>query len=178
MSPTTVNCALYQIGWLAAVGGAGQGHPWVGMSIALACLMGHLALASHWRTELELVVAAGVTGLFVDSSLVGLGMLSFPPGGGVGWLCPPWIVVMWMQFATTLRYSLRWLLGRPMRAVGFGAIGGPLAYHIGARFGAVTLDQPAVTLLTLGLAWSVAVPVLVQFAGRKPAAGYRLGGPV
>lgn len=171
--PAIVNVVLYQIGWLAAVGGASQDYPWVGTSIALACLVGHLALASHRRNELGLVAVAGLVGLGVDSSLVGLGLLDFSSGGVVSWLCPPWIVVMWMQFATTFRYSLRWLLGRPMRAVGFGAVGGPLAYEIGARLGAVTFGQHAVALVTLALVWSVAVPGLVWFAEREPAAGYR-----
>ena len=176
MSPAVVNYVLYQLGWLAAVGGASQGHPWIGMSIALALLAAHLALACHRRSELELVLVAGLTGLIVDSSLVGLGMLSFPSGGVVGWLCPPWIVVMWMQFATTFRYSMRWLVGRPMRAVCFGAIGGPLAYEIGARLGAVILGPHAAALVALGLAWSVAVPGLAWFAEREASTGYRLGG--
>ena len=178
MSPVIVNYLLYQSGWLAAVGGASQNHPWVGMSIALALLVGHLALASHRRSEFGLVVLAGLTGLVIDSSLVGLSVVSFPAGSVVPWLCPPWIVVMWMQFATTLRYCLRWLLGRPMLAAGFGAIGGPLAYEIGARIGAVTLGPHVCGLLMLGLLWSVAVPSLAWFASREPAAGYRLAGTV
>lgn len=67
-------------------------------------------------------------------------------------------------------------LGRPRRAVVFGAIGGPVAYEIGARLGAVTLGPHTATLAALGLVWSVAVPSLAWFADREASNGYRLGG--
>ena len=34
-----------------------------------------------------------------------------------------WLILLWMQFAATLRFSLRWLTERTMAAVLFGAIG-------------------------------------------------------
>ena len=174
-SPTLLNYALYQIGWIAAVVGAGQGHPWLGMGVALTLLVGHLVLARRRRAELRLVVAAGLMGLAIDSTQAAAGLLSFPSGVVVSWLCPPWIVVMWMQFASTFRFSLRWLVGRPLRALIFGAVGGPLAYVIGERLGAVELGSPrVVSLLVLSLAWTVAVPSLMWLAGRDRHAGYRL----
>lgn len=174
-SPTLLNYAIYQIGWIAAVVGAGQGFPWLGMGVAFALLVGHLALARRRRAELRLVVAAGFMGLVIDSTQAAVGLLNFPAGMVVWWLCPPWILVMWMQFATTFRFSLRWLIGRPLLAASVGAVGGPLAYLVGERLGAVELGSPRVVpLLVLSLAWTVAVPTLMRLAGRDGDAGYRL----
>ena len=178
MSPNALNYALYQTGWLAAVVGAARGYPWVGMGVATVLAGAHIALARQRRSELVLVIVAGATGLVVDSTQVHFGLITFPAGGLVPWLCPPWIVVMWMQFATTFRFSLEWLLGRPVAAAAFGAIGGPLAYMVGDRLGAVVLGEPRTTaLLVLSSLWAVAVPALVTFAGRESPAGYRLHSP-
>ena len=173
--PTLLNYAMYQVGWVAAVVGAGLGYPWLGMGVALALLVGHFALARRRRAELRLAVAAGFLGLVIDSTQAAVGLLSFPTGIVVSWLCPPWIIVMWMQFATTFRFSLRWLVGRPTLAASFGAVGGPIAYMVGERLGAVDLGSPrVVSLLVLSLAWTVAVPTLIRLAGRDCHVGYRL----
>lgn len=141
--------------------GAGRGYPWVGMGVAIALVSAHIALARRRRAELVLAIVAGTTGLVVDSTQVRLGLITFPSGSVVPWLCPPWIVVMWMPFATTFRFSLRWLVGRPIVAAGFGAIGGPAAYVIGDRLGAVVLGTPyAATLAVLGLFWALSRQVL------------------
>ena len=174
MPSNLLNYLLYQTGWLAAVIGAGRGHPWLGMSVALTLVAAHLALTTPRRNELALVLVGGLLGLVVDSLLVAAGLLSFPSGSVVSWLCPPWIIVMWMQFATTLRFSLGWLSRRPIVPVIFGAVGGPLAYVIGERLGAVALGpSPALTLLVLGSMWAVAVPMLSAYAGRYPRPYYR-----
>jgi hypothetical protein len=169
-----LNYGLYQTGWLASVLGAGRGYPWAGMAVALVFIAVHVWLARHRRAEMALILVAGAVGLVVDSTQVRLGLLQFPSGSLVAWLCPPWIVVMWMQFATTLRYSLQWLLGPPVRAAVFGALGGPLAYLIGRRCGAVEWGpSPGLSLAVLGLLWMVSVPLLVSVARRHGPAGYR-----
>ena len=174
MPPNLLNYLLYQTGWLAAVVGASRGHPWLGMNVALALLGAHLALTNPRRSELTLVLVSGLMGLVVDSLLVAMGLLRFPSGSVVSWLCPPWIIAMWMQFATTLRFSLEWIGRRLIVAVVFGALGGPLAYVIGERLGAVELGAPpAMTPLVLGTMWAGAVPMLSALAGRDPRPYYQ-----
>lgn len=171
-----LNYGLYQAGWLAMVLGAGRGHPWLGTATALMLLAVHIALARDRRSELQLAVVAGVTGLIVDSSLVTANLIAFPTGNIVSWACPPWIVVMWMQFSTTFRFSLHWLLNRPRLAAGLAAAGGPLAYVVGHRLGAVELQTPMSTpLAVLGLVWSMVIPALLQLARRAEPSGYRWG---
>ena len=93
------------------------------MSIAFVLLCAHLALTTPRRSELTLVLVSGLAGLLVDSALVAVVLLEFPSGTVVRWLCPPWIIVMWMQFATTLRFCLRWIGRRRLFAAVFGAVG-------------------------------------------------------
>lgn len=53
-------------------------------------------------------------------------------------------MAMWAQFATTFRFSLRSVMTKPIRAALFGAAGGPVAFLVGDRLGAVILLPPLV----------------------------------
>ena len=80
----------------------------------------------------------------------------------VACLAPPWIVVMWMQFATLFRFSLSFLSGRYLLSIVLGALGGPFAFWIGERLGAVTFVAPEWrSMLVAGLANSVGLVLIV-----------------
>jgi hypothetical protein len=162
-----LNVVLYQTGWFAVVLGAAHGHPWPGMATGLGLFAIHVLAARARRDELLLGLVAGVLGFGIDTLLQGAGVLAFETGLVVPWLAPPWLIPLWVQFATLLRFSLRWLAGRHSLAAILGAIGGPVAFLAGERLGAVTF--PAGTPVALGalaLVWAGIVPLLLVFAGR------------
>jgi len=168
-----LNYFLYMAGWCALVFGAAAGRVWPGTAIATCLLVAHMVLTRDRREEWRLAVLAGAVGFVVDSTQVGAGLLHFPTGSVVPWLCPPWIVVMWMQFATTFRFSFRWVLASPGVAALAGAAGGPLAYVAGERLGAVVLGEPrTLALAVLAAVWATVLPAL-GYAARGPAGSYR-----
>ena len=158
-----VNYVLYQAGWLALVLLAAAHRPLMATVVGLGLVAVHLALVVDRRVELRLLVIAAVSGFVVESLQVTLGGLRFQSGTLVDGVAPPWIVVLWVQFAATLRFCLRWL-GRDWRAAaGFGALGGPFAYWLGERLGAVRVDGGAAWAL-LALLWALAIPTLARLA--------------
>ncbi len=175
------NFALYQAAWIACVLLAAAGRPGLASGVTLAAVGAHVFLAAKPRAELELVLVAGFVGLCVDSLQLALGVFEFPDGGFFGWLCPPWIVAMWMLFAITLRFCLSWLRGRYLLASLAGLAGGPLAFLAGERLGAVTFLEPRGTsFLILALVWAGALPLLFWTAARRDPGGpsaYRLPKP-
>lgn len=158
------NLLGYQAAWFIAVGFAARGLAWPGI---LACL--GFAAISWWispmrRSDLRLVGAALACGLLLDGVLAATGWLDYAaplpalPG-------PAWIATLWVAFAMTLQHSLQWLLARPLAAVLFGAIGGPLAYWGAARgFDAVAFAAPAHATLALALGWAIAMALFVAVA--------------
>lgn len=158
------NLLGYQAAWFIAVGFAARGLAWPGI---LACL--GFAAISWWispmrRNDLKLVGAALACGLLLDGVLAATGWLDYAaplpalPG-------PAWIATLWVAFAMTLQHSLQWLLARPLAAVLFGAIGGPLAYWGAARgFDAVAFTAPVQATVTLALGWAIAMAVFVAIA--------------
>lgn len=161
-----INVIVFQIAWFAAVLGAGHGMPWLGVVVVPIVLGLHLALSPDWRPELLLALSAAAMGFCFDTILVSAGV--FAP---VFFLLPepfspPWMVMLWVNFATTLNVSLGFLRGKYFFAGILGALGGPAAYYSGARLGAMTEVPGVVDLVVLGIAWAAAVPLLFALAKR------------
>ena len=137
-----INYALYQIGWFACVLGGASHRPWTGFLVAMILVGVHLALSVERSLEVRLVVLATAVGAVVEAIQIATGTYRFTSGTVSDALAPPWLLAMWAQFATTFRFSLRSVIMRPVPAVLFGAAGGPLAFLVGERLGAVTLLPP------------------------------------
>lgn len=167
MTSKIVNFLLYQTGWFFCVLGAAHGRPWSGAGVALVLIGIHLALVRRPGPEAALVALAGALGWVLDTVQVRLGLLVFDSGNLAEGLAPPWIVVLWMQFATLLRFCLDWTSGRYLLGSALGAVGGPLAFAIGARIGAVVLRPKLYpSLLSLAVVWAIAMPVLLWLSVR------------
>lgn len=162
-----LNFALFQAGWFVCVLGAASGRAWFGMGLGLALVVVHLILVPQPGREGVLLAWALLAGIVIDSVHVRTGALVFTSGVVHPDFAPPWILVLWLQFASTLRFSLSWLRGRYVLGslLGFGA--GVLAYAAGARLGAAQLGPHTVrSLLQIGVGWSVALPLLLFVAQR------------
>lgn len=160
------NFVLFQLGWIACVmGGTGKWH-WVGTILVLGIVVFHLSRASRPRAELLLIALAVVVGAFWDSLLVWMNILEYQHGVFNSELAPHWIIAMWALFATTLNVSLRWLKDRPLLAIIFGAIGGPLSYFAGNRLGAVEMPDMLLVLTMLAVGWALFMPLLMSLSNR------------
>ena len=134
-----VNLCLYQVGWFACVLGAAAQRPWLGMGLGLVLLCIHLALVRGVLRHLALIGVAGAIGLAADSLQMWWGVFRYPNWTVVGWLAPPWDVVLWLQFATILPFCLRWLSRRYWLSWLARLVGGPLAFYAGETLGAITI---------------------------------------
>lgn len=166
-----INFALFQAGWFACVLGAAFGRVWLGTSLGLVFVLIHLTLAPFLAGEMRLLGTALCVGLVVDSAHIGTGALVCFEGSVFPGLAPPWILVLWMQIASTLRFSLSWLEGRYVFGCLLGACCGVLAYAAGVRLGAAGFGpDPTFALLQIGAGWGLALPLLL-FLARKTAHG-------
>jgi hypothetical protein len=160
---SVVNYVAFQIGWFAAVLGAGHGMPWLGVVIVPFVLLVNLILAANRRQELVVALAAAAMGFVVDTGLVIAGVFTPVPFLLPRPFSPLWMVMLWVNQATTLNGCMVWLRGRYLAGSLFGAIGGPLAYLSGAKLGAATLPSTN-GLVILGVTWACAFPALLALA--------------
>jgi len=161
-----VNYALYQTGWLACILGAAWGWPVTGALIAAALIGAHFAWTTERAMELRLLLLALGLGVIVEAYQVRSGTYTrFTSGAVVAWMSPPWLLLMWAQFATTFRSSLHAVMLVPRRAALFGLVGGPIAFLAGERLGAVTLARPlGPGLVRLSVTWGLALAICAVVA--------------
>lgn len=153
-----INLVAFQATWVACVWSAGAGKPAWGVVVFAVSIALHLLLTKDRKAELLLLISAGAVGLAAESVLVAVGAIRFP-----GTWLPVWMIVLWINFATTLRVSLAWLQGRYLVAAIAGAVAGPLAYLGGQRLGAIEVQQP----IAVAVEWAVATPLLLWFARER-----------
>ena len=173
---TLANFVLFQLAWFAAVAGADAGseavRTWAGPLAVLVFLAVHLAMIDGARErtrELVFVLAVGLVGGAVDSVLRALAITAYPTSTESA-LVPPWIASLWVAFAMLPRFSLAWLRGRPVLAGVLGAIGGPLSYLAGTRFGAVAVGSSAtVTWVVLAVQYATFTPLILRLAPASAA---------
>lgn len=164
--PMLINFAAFQVGWFSSVIGAAQQMPWLGPLALVVVLAIHLRQARRPHTELALIIACGIVGVFFDSLLVIFGWVTYPSGQFSDLVAPYWIVTMWMLFGTTLNLSMRWLKGRSLLAAVFGAVGGPASYIAGQKLGGIVLVDYASAVIALAIGWAVFMPLLLAVAQR------------
>jgi hypothetical protein len=174
-----INYLLFQGGWFVCVLGAAAGHPWLAGASGFSLVVIHLSLVRNPTREGMLLMFSLLLGIFVDALHIGTGVLSFPTGSIHPSLPPPWILVLWLQFAMTLHYSLAWLTGRYWLGAVLGGCSGALAYWAGVRLGAAAFDDSLFRcLLQIGLCWAIVMVILIKVAEwtapGTPAPTYRL----
>jgi hypothetical protein len=159
-----LNVLQSQIGWFACVLGAASARPAIGVAIACLLIAAHVALTKARVHELQLLIVAALVGALADTALVQLGAVTFPQTTLVAGFTTPWMIVLWMVFATTLRHSLASLQTRLALAAVVGAVGGPAAYLAGARLGALTIGDSNLSYLAISAEWALALPLLLLAA--------------
>ncbi len=162
-----VNYLLYQTGWLAIVVSAAYLKPWWGITIAMSLVGVHMLLTNQRTKQMKLLLIALGVGFAVDSTSLALQVYRFPTASATAWLPPLWMSALWIQFATTFRYCLKWLSGRYVLSALLGFAGTPLAFLGGENIGAVSFYSPRpLNLLILGSLWAIAIPTLIYASDR------------
>ncbi len=156
-----VNIIAYQVLWFALVVGTGYGWDWLGPVLLLAWLPWHARLTDSAEKDFRLFAVLIVVGPWLDTLFIQTGLVSYHGSAPVEGFAPYWIIAMWGTFALTLRHSMRWAWSNPMVALGFGAIGGPIAYVAGTRLGAADFgSSTSASLAGIALGWGLLISLL------------------
>jgi len=158
-----LNYLLFQAGWFVCVLGAAAGYPWRAAAVGLLLVLVHLVLVRNAARESLLLLTSLLLGLLVDGIHIHTDVLSFPNGSFYPGLPPAWILVLWLQFAMSLHYSLGWLTGRYFLGALLGSVSGALAYWAGVRLGAAAFGAELThSLVQIGLSWGLTMLILLK----------------
>ena len=127
--------------------------------IYLACLLRIGNLKVHQ------VLLPAIIGITIDSSLTFFGIFNFPDSSLI---IPLWLIVLWINFSTTIPLSLSFIGKNKLVAFGLGATALPFNYAVGERLGAVTFGEPYLfSILVIILVWSVSFPILFMVSHKN-----------
>lgn len=164
-----LNLVGFVLGWLACVGGAARGLPWLGPAAAAALVGAHAAASDRPLRELRRVAAVGLFGAAVESAALSAGLYGYAGGWPAWWLAPAWSAALWLLLGATFESALRPLNRRPLRASAAGALGGALSLALAAKLGAARFIAPApVGLAAAAALWAALLPLALavsRFAG-------------
>lgn len=160
------NFVLFQAAWFACVLGAANAQPWLGVGVAAAIVIVQVMFAPKLAKAAALIAIAMLIGAVVDQSFIYFDVVHYQAHGWSASWVPVWIIGLWMAFASTLNVSLRWLHGNALLQLGFGAIGGPLAYYAAQQLGAVSIVAGAISYVVLAVFWGLVTVILFTLATR------------
>ena len=161
MKKNLINLALFQVGWLVCVIG---GNIYAVVFTAAALILhGWLVLSS--QAEWKLIGLVAVIGSLWDIAMANTGVISYGDATLLG--IPPWLVCLWLLFATTFMHGLFWLKRYLWLAVIFAAVMGPASYWAGTNLTEARLGVPIITSLAImATGWAVLFPCGIYYAGK------------
>jgi len=161
----TINVVAFDALWTLAMFGAGKPWWWAAPALIVLSTVGQLRLSPSSCREACVILAGAFFGTSLDWLGASLGWFHFSSGSRAQFLIM--FFMLWVNFGTTLRPSLRWMWRRPLLAGVLGAIGGPVAYWVGSRIGAITLAEPEWRgLVWVAVQYGIALPVWMVVANR------------
>jgi hypothetical protein len=160
------NLIQFQFGWFALVLGVASGQVALGLVAMAVLALLHVYQSRKRLQEATLLAAIALVGWCWESLLTGTGMLAYPDHEGL--LAPAWMMALWVNFATTLNFSLAWLQPRLGLSALLGGIGGPLAFISGQALGAVQLIGGGMAIVALAVGWALLTPMVMTLARQWP----------
>lgn len=174
MRQLLLNLLIVNSLWFVCVLGGAHGLGWVAFAIVVLWLVLHAMLQTPAvvTRELRFCLAVGALGWCLDTVLGLVGAVGYTHWSFAPWSGQPFMVALWINFATSIGLAFAWLAGRPVLAAVVGGVCGPVAYYSGVRLGALLIPSPmAWRLAAIGVAWAIAMPVILWLHGRLLGTG-------
>lgn len=161
-----VNFVGFQLLWFAAVYGAAAGWPLAAWGVLVPTVLLCWYFNHQWRDDLPMLCAGAVACLLFEPLWIAPGLIHYV-NWNRDWLAPGWIWALWLGFAISFNYCLRWLRERLWLAAVFGGVGGVMSVTVGIKIGAAFAPMGWWPMaIAYGVGWALAVPVLAGLSRR------------
>ncbi|AOS98160.1 hypothetical protein AUP74_02765 [Microbulbifer aggregans] len=158
-----VNAVLFDIAWPLCVLVDSVA---IIAAFTLANLLVHLLIVANKPREWLWVATIWICGAAMDTVVFSTGLLVNDSGSPFP---PPWLLLLWVNFATALRYSMFFLQKSAWLAAALGAFFGPFSYWTGSWLnGTVEFSQPVILSVgVLVILWAFFLPFTTWLSRRR-----------
>ncbi len=159
MQLNIINAIAFQIVWFICVTTTDA----TSIVAVVLLLLGHAFFIVRDNREWLLIIGFTLVGVVIDSLLQSFGFIWFSKAIFYSesiLVIPIWMMCLWLAFSTTLMHGLFWLHGRLKLAFLVGLCVVPVSYYAGLTLSESASIEPVwLLLLTIGIVWSVLLPV-------------------
>lgn len=165
-----INQGLFQLSWPACVIGAAWGIAgWTGSLVVFTLVLWQLQPGRRHPNDWRMIAVCLGLGLALDTLWVQAGLLAFAMPWPSDQFAPFWILLLWLALALVFNHSMSVFKSRLLLIGVLAAVGSPMSYYAGSRFGAVEWLAPTwQVVLATGLSWGLLLPALFWLARRSP----------
>ena len=117
-------------------------------------------VAKNTRCLVRLTLILTSIAIVVDTTLIWTGVVTYRGNLFAGYLSPPWIIVLWLEFSLIVQSMMDKLWNRPVMAGIFAFFGFGVAYLAGERSGAAVLNFGPYSFLIISVIWTLLLPVV------------------
>lgn len=157
-----VNAVGFQIAWFICV----QGNN-LNAALATIALLGLHQLVFRINLKVwPLLIAFGLIGYLGDSVIAKVVQIEYSEN--LNPLAPLWLLGLWLCFATTLNYSMKWLFKTPYLTIFVALLVVPISYLAGINLSESTLSGSYVMFyISEGMWWAVLLIVYQKLTAFK-----------
>ena len=136
-----------------------QSIAWIGLGIMIVL---NLRWVKDQQKEFLFIILATGWGFIMELIFIYSSSINYPQTKVL--LPPLFMLGLWVNFACTFSFCLKWLLEKPVLAVVFGTIMGPFAYFSGSRI-SVEIDpiNTVAGVLVIAVVYLISMIVLPFF---------------
>jgi Protein of unknown function (DUF2878) len=159
-----LNILFFQALWWLAVLPAMSQLVWPAC-VAAGVLFAHTLIISSQRfAHSAIVLVAALIGFIADSALSLSGVVHFDRGFYHETLTSWWMILLWAGFATTLLWSMRFMLNWRWEYLALiGGISGVISYAAGWKLQALAFPHGGlIGLVSIFIVWSLCFPLLCR----------------
>jgi hypothetical protein len=154
------NIVLFQVGWFTCLLLSGT---WA-ILIATTIVLLHFYFIVPYKQRIKetgLIAVVLFVGVILELCYLFSEVLIRSDGEGYPAF---WLLLIWVLFATTFRYSLFWLRSKLWLASIFAGVAAPVSYYAGANLNAtVSLnDNITFSLVVIAMSWAIVFPLLMK----------------
>lgn len=157
----------YNTAWIVGILLAASGQAWTSTVVVLLLV----ALQYYWQFYIyqqsrglnELVILLTTVGTCIDTALLHAGLIIFTANPFAPYLCPPWMIALWISFAVILYATLSNLFKHLRLLALLSFLGFSLAYVAGARMGAAFFPRGYLTAILIGFIWMLLMPTIIYY---------------
>ncbi len=158
-----INFILFQLLWISCIFGVSYQEITPALVVIGIMLIYHCLPTVRKPGDFKTVILCIGLGFVLDSLLAYWQLVDYFYDFGYDSIAPLWIIMLWIGFGLALNHSMSWMLKRIKLAYFFVAIGPAFSYYSAQKIGAISLNNPILSLTVASILW-VIVFSLILFA--------------